>query len=1308
MSNFSKKASQSKIFYLIIALIFALSIFSWPCTVSAAGGIGGGGGGGTGSTQLIFTSASLATLDLANQTAAPGESITDLSTVIPVNPTIKIVFSNNVTGDANWANNQNCIHLTEVSDPATSIPLTVTRLGGGSSSSPEKNNIYIQPNAELTLGGHYRLHFDSTLKANNTSLPFNGYNGQFIYDLDFYVGMAQVSVSPSPTSAINMLTRLGGFDRYETAVQIAGHGWQSASTAVLAPSGDRNMVDALASSSLAKAIDGPILLADYDSVPAGTMSELKKLGVTKVYLVSGTAVISAQVESQLTAADIQAVRLGGYDRYETAVNIAKEVQKIKPFQEVAVTNAYANVDAITIAPIAAAKGMSILLVDKDSVPAVVSDFIAATGINKTYIIGGTAVVSDSVKDTLANATRLGGYDRFDTNVEVLKHFENFIIGGSMFFANGSDTSLIDSLTGAPLAAKFDGAIVLSNRDSLPIGTKGFIQTDIFLKNPVILGGTAVMSDAVVQSLGYGTAPSGQSAILKGAVELNTSNETLKDVTVNGNIVINADGVTLQNVTVKGTVFVDPGKDGSAALDGVQATRIVVLSGAEHSVDLVGTKADSLVVSSSSPVHVAAKTGTILGSALVQSNAVLESQSGANVGVLSAQPRLNEPVNVQLEGVFSNDVFLSGSVKLTAADGVVIPTVRVAGAATLDSIQLAGTFSSVLISDNSPITLLSGKITEMTIYGTSNIIVNSGAEITGLTSATGKAIISGGGTVNGKPTTATPVEISVVTVVVTPVVNPGGNSGDPNSAAAPTFVRTEVTNKGDVSIYFSKTMADPIGKHGGFTVTVNGKSVTITGIELTNTDGKLKLVLADKLVGDEVVTVAYSKPSNSAMQITASDGGILDTFTSKSADGSALYDINNAAPNAAEMGKAIITYAETLGLDLTDYNSLSDKTPVYTALAWKDFDNKAAVKAAFDAAVAAQKSAEKEPPGGGAPTPTAVVLADGSLGTAGDQKISGLTSGTKYVVTSGGKSYGVQANGTLGAENSAAEALNGTEVTGLTNGTIYSVAVEVPAAPTAVVLAGGSLGAAGDQKITGLTSGKKYVVTIGTANFGVKADGTLGAENSAAEDLIGTEITGLTNGSTYSVAEEVPAAPTAVVLADGSLGTAADQKITGLTSETKYVVTSGGKSCGVQANGTLGAENSAAEALTGTEITGLTNGTTYSVAVEIPSAPTFVRAEVTSNGDVSIFFSKLMGNLVNMQARFTVNVGGTNVTPTSISATTNTPSEFKYKLTLPEGHKVINEVVTVTYTKDTNISNQFLAADGGILETFIEKPVTPKP
>ncbi|MEL3960186.1 S-layer homology domain-containing protein [Lysinibacillus endophyticus] len=62
------------------------------------------------------------------------------------------------------------------------------------------------------------------------------------------------------------------------------------------------------------------------------------------------------------------------------------------------------------------------------------------------------------------------------------------------------------------------------------------------------------------------------------------------------------------------------------------------------------------------------------------------------------------------------------------------------------------------------------------------------------------------------------------------------------------------------------------------------------------------------------------------------------------------------------------------------------------------------------------------------------------GTAGDGKITGLKAGTKYVVTVDGRKYGVQANGTLGAENSAAQELTGTEITGLTNGKTYIVEI----------------------------------------------------------------------------------------------------------------------------------------------------------------------------------------------------------------------------------------------------------------------------
>jgi len=548
-------------------------------------------------------------------------------------------------------------------------------------------------------------------------------------------------------SSVNTLTRLGGEDRYSTAVQIAEQGWKSASMAVLAPSSDLNMVDTLVSSSLAKAVDGPILLADMDSIPSMTMTELKKLGVTQVYLVSGTGYLSAKVEKELAAAGIQSIRLGTHDRYETALNIAKEIQKIKPFQEVVVTNSTATVDAISIAPIAAAKGIPILLVDKNTVPKAVSDFINASDIKKTYVIGGTAVITDKVKKALPLATRLGGKDRFDTNLQVLKQFENQVAGGGMFFANGDDTSLIDSLIGAPMVAKAGGAIILANKGTVPTATQDFIQAEIALKNPGILG---IILDSTVQGLMYDQPDEHTTQI--GAVEFNQPYQTLENKTVTGNLLVDADGVTLQNVKVKGTLFIDPGKFGSTQLDVVEATRIVVLSGADHnSIHLRETKSPSLVVSSSSNVHVVAETGTILGSTLVQTNATVESQDGANIGTLSVRPCLNGPINVQLQGTFSREVVLSGRVKLSVGIGATVANVQVTESDTPDLVQLVGLFPSVTIRDNSSFTLDWGRIDKLNTAGSGYIVVEKGTEIRNFKSSTGAMRFSGGGIVNDNMT-----------------------------------------------------------------------------------------------------------------------------------------------------------------------------------------------------------------------------------------------------------------------------------------------------------------------------------------------------------------------------------------------------------------------------------------------------------------------------------------------------------------------------------------------------------------------------
>jgi hypothetical protein len=140
----------------------------------------------------------------------------------------------------------------------------------------------------------------------------------------------------------------------------------------------------------------------------------------------------------------------------------------------------------------------------------------------------------------------------------------------------------------------------------------------------------------------------------------------------------------------------------------------------------------------------------------------------------------------------------------------------------------------------------------------------------------------------------------------------------------------------------------------------------------------------------------------------------------------------------------------------------------------------------------------------------IALATGSMGTVGDGKITGLAPGSIYKVTADTTVYYVKADGTLSLSFSDAAALTGTEITGLTNGTVYKVEY------ASVILAGGSLGTAGDGRISGLTPGGMYKVTADTTVYYVKADGTLSLSASDAAALTGSEITGLTNGMVYKV------------------------------------------------------------------------------------------------------------------------------------------------------------------------------------------------
>jgi len=172
--------------------------------------------------------------------------------------------------------------------------------------------------------------------------------------------------------------------------------------------------DALGGAALAGAVKGPLLLTPKASVPAEVLNEISRLGATKIYVLGSTAAVSAAAFNQLDAkiAGVP-VRLGGANRYATANLVAAETIKV-------LGGSYAGgaflatglnfPDALAAGPIAAAKGMPIVLANATG------GFSLPAGVAKVKVLGSASVVPASAVTALGAKYdgRLFGANRYAT------------------------------------------------------------------------------------------------------------------------------------------------------------------------------------------------------------------------------------------------------------------------------------------------------------------------------------------------------------------------------------------------------------------------------------------------------------------------------------------------------------------------------------------------------------------------------------------------------------------------------------------------------------------------------------------------------------------------------------------------------------------------------------------------------------------------------------------------------------------------------------------------------------------------------
>ncbi|MHB1135733.1 MAG: cell wall-binding repeat-containing protein [Coriobacteriia bacterium] len=201
-------------------------------------------------------------------------------------------------------------------------------------------------------------------------------------------------------AGITSVERVGGGDRYATALQIARRMRdpdRTVTTAIVVSG--RNWPDAVVAAPLAAANGWPIVLAEGEHLPAASATALAEYGTSRTIIVGGTSAVESAVESDVPAP----YRIGGTDRYETAAALATFGlgEGLLPGRVIFATG-HAFPDAVGAGALGSRSRAPILLVRRDAVPPDVAAYLRAHSISLTdlWFAGESDVMPEAIATEL--------------------------------------------------------------------------------------------------------------------------------------------------------------------------------------------------------------------------------------------------------------------------------------------------------------------------------------------------------------------------------------------------------------------------------------------------------------------------------------------------------------------------------------------------------------------------------------------------------------------------------------------------------------------------------------------------------------------------------------------------------------------------------------------------------------------------------------------------------------------------------------------------------------------------------------------
>lgn len=296
-----------------------------------------------------------------------------------------------------------------------------------------------------------------------------------------------------------LVSEISGDTRVETSIAAARSAYPDGASGVIVASGD-NFPDALAASSLAGALDYPIILVQDTAIDV-VVKAVQDMGVQKAIVVGGAAAVSNTVFDALAGCLGQSniERLFGDTRYETQMAIYNYGARRDLWEGDPIIATGMNFpDALSISPYAAWAKAPVFLVGQDGLIAEAQAALRAdySGAKNMVIVGGEAAVSSTAAKQIENITgavpkRLFGDTRYDTAASV----SNYCVSLGMSCATvgvAVGSRPYDALAAGPALAK-TGSVVLLADSGLTDAAKAYLTDNASrVRAVVFFGGTGAL------------------------------------------------------------------------------------------------------------------------------------------------------------------------------------------------------------------------------------------------------------------------------------------------------------------------------------------------------------------------------------------------------------------------------------------------------------------------------------------------------------------------------------------------------------------------------------------------------------------------------------------------------------------------------------------------------------------------------------------------------------------------------------------------------------------------------------------------